>query len=166
MNTIHRPARLARPPRLLGWRAGLSVLMLAMAGRLRRFHRVYKMNEQLKLDHSKVTSLSRFSDSLRSMFTPLNPKIKHLCITYPKYAPRKNTLNSEGVGKTFEKCSILFKVKEGDDFNRRHTRQVFRGLKSEPDAEIGQKGACFKGLSLYIQMTLMLLFTPHNQRYS
>ena len=48
--------------------------------------------------------------------------------------------------ETFEKCSILFKVKEGEDFNHRNTRQVFRGLKSEPDTEIGQKGAFFKGL--------------------
>ena len=48
--------------------------------------------------------------------------------------------------ETFEKCTILFKVKEGEDSNRRNTRQVFRGLKSESDAEIGQKGAFFKGL--------------------
>ena len=48
--------------------------------------------------------------------------------------------------ETFEKCSILFKVKEGEDFNRRNTRLVFRGLKSESDTEIGQKGAFFKGL--------------------
>jgi uncharacterized protein with PIN domain len=40
----------------------------------------------------------------------------------------------------------LFKVKEGGDFNHRNTRQVFRGLKSESDAEIGQKGVFSKGL--------------------
>jgi hypothetical protein len=48
--------------------------------------------------------------------------------------------------ETLEKCSILFKVKEGDDFKHRNTRLVFRGLESEPDAEIGQKGTFFKGL--------------------
>jgi hypothetical protein len=49
--------------------------------------------------------------------------------------------------ETFEKRSILFKVKEGEDFNRRNTREVFRGLNSKSDAEIGQKGAFFKGLT-------------------
>jgi hypothetical protein len=48
--------------------------------------------------------------------------------------------------ETFKKCSILFKVKNGENFNRRNTRQVFRGLKSESDSEVGQKGAFFKGL--------------------
>jgi hypothetical protein len=42
--------------------------------------------------------------------------------------------------ETFKKCSVSFKIKEGEDFNRRNTRLVFRGLKSESDAEIGQKG--------------------------
>jgi hypothetical protein len=42
--------------------------------------------------------------------------------------------------ETFKKRLILFKVKEGEDFNHRNTRLVFRGLKSESDAEIGQKG--------------------------
>jgi hypothetical protein len=28
--------------------------------------------------------------------------------------------------ETFEKRSILFKVKEGEDFNRRNTREVFQ----------------------------------------
>ena len=48
--------------------------------------------------------------------------------------------------ETLEKFSILFKVKEGDDFNHRNTRLVFRGLESESDAEIGQKGTFFKRL--------------------
>jgi hypothetical protein len=43
----------------------------------------------------------------------------------------------------FEKCSILVKVKEGKNFNRRNIG-IFRGLKFEPDTEIEQKGAFFK----------------------
>ncbi len=41
------------------------------------------------------------------------------------------------------KCSILFKVKAGDPAAAGLTtgiHRVFRGLKFEPDAEIGQKG--------------------------
>jgi hypothetical protein len=46
------------------------------------------------------------------------------------------------------KCSILSKVKEGENFNHRNTLSILRinppkfggGLKFEPDAEIGQKG--------------------------
>jgi hypothetical protein len=71
--------------------------------------------------------------------------------------------------ETFQKCSILFKVKEEKDFNRRNTRLVFRGFTRqsamagknliltqparhrEPlrrgGREIGQKGAFFKGLN-------------------
>jgi hypothetical protein len=45
----------------------------------------------------------------------------------------------------------LFEFKEGDNFNHRNTL-VFRGLKFEPDAEIGQKGAFCKGLMLLIAM--------------
>jgi hypothetical protein len=56
--------------------------------------------------------------------------------------------------ETFEKCSILFKVKSKiPDFERGKARilttgipVVFRGLEFEPDAEIGQKRAFFKGL--------------------
>jgi hypothetical protein len=48
--------------------------------------------------------------------------------------------------RPLKKGSILFKVKNGENFNRRNTRQVFRGLKSKSDSEIGQKGAFFKGL--------------------
>jgi len=47
----------------------------------------------------------------------------------------------------------LFKVKEGEDFNRRNTLSILRIAlklhyvpKSEPDAEIGQKGVFFRGL--------------------
>jgi len=55
--------------------------------------------------------------------------------------------------ETFEKCSILFKVKEGESFNRRNTLSILRiKLKLhfvqnvESDAEIGQKGTFCKGL--------------------
>jgi hypothetical protein len=36
--------------------------------------------------------------------------------------------------------------KEGENFNHRNTPPVFRGLKFEPDAKIGQKWMFFKGL--------------------
>jgi hypothetical protein len=55
--------------------------------------------------------------------------------------------------ETFEKCSILFKFKEGENFNHRNTWSILRiKLKLhfvqnvEPDTEIGQKGAFCKGL--------------------
>jgi hypothetical protein len=56
--------------------------------------------------------------------------------------------------ETFEKCPILFKAKEGENFNYRNTLSILRinppkfggGLKFEPDAGIGQKGAFCKGL--------------------
>jgi hypothetical protein len=56
--------------------------------------------------------------------------------------------------ETFEKRSFLFKFKEGENFNHRNTLSILRinppkfggGLKFEPDAEIGQKGAFCKGL--------------------
>jgi len=55
--------------------------------------------------------------------------------------------------ETFEKCSILFKFKEGDNFNHRNTLSILRiKLKLlceqnvEPDTEIGQKVAFCKGL--------------------
>jgi len=54
--------------------------------------------------------------------------------------------------ETFEKCSILFKFKEGGNFNHRNTWSILRiKLKLlceqnvEPDTEIGQKGAICKG---------------------
>jgi hypothetical protein len=48
----------------------------------------------------------------------------------------------------------LLKAKEGENFNHRNTWSILRinppkfggGLKFEPDAGIGQKGAFFKGL--------------------
>jgi len=46
--------------------------------------------------------------------------------------------------ETFAKRSILFKFKEGENYNRMNT-WVFRGLKFEPDVEIVQKGALCKG---------------------
>jgi hypothetical protein len=56
--------------------------------------------------------------------------------------------------ETFEKRSILFKAKEGENFNHRNTLSISRinppkvggGLKFESDAGIGQKGALFEGL--------------------
>ena len=58
--------------------------------------------------------------------------------------------------ETFEKCSILVKVKpparrayapEGKPrISTTGIYWIFRGLKFETDAEIGQKGAFFKGL--------------------
>jgi len=55
--------------------------------------------------------------------------------------------------ETFEKCSILFKFKAGENFNHRNTLSILRiALKLhfvqnvEPNAEIGQKGAFCKGL--------------------
>jgi hypothetical protein len=44
-----------------------------------------------------------------------------------------------GSFESFEKCSILFKLKEDENFNH-------RGLKFEADVEIGQKGTFFKAL--------------------
>jgi hypothetical protein len=51
--------------------------------------------------------------------------------------------------ETFEKCSILAKVKEGENFNPRNRQVIFRELKIEPDAEIRQKEAFFKGSPLF-----------------
>ena len=55
--------------------------------------------------------------------------------------------------ETFEKCSILFKFKEGENFNQMNTLSILRiKLKLhcvqnvEPDTEIGQKRAFCKGL--------------------
>jgi len=42
-------------------------------------------------------------------------------------------------------CSILFKFKEGEILNT-GIYWIFRGLKFEPDAKIGQKGTLCKGL--------------------
>jgi hypothetical protein len=58
--------------------------------------------------------------------------------------------------ETFEKCSILFKFKEDEDFNHRNTLSILRinppkfggGLKSESDVEVGQKRTFFKGLGV------------------
>jgi len=59
--------------------------------------------------------------------------------------------------ETIEKCSILFKFKEDENFNRRNTLSILRmKLKLhfvqnvESDTEIGQKRVFFKGLSWYL----------------
>ena len=52
--------------------------------------------------------------------------------------------------ETFEKCSILAKVKEGEDFN--HSNSAYSGIeyfesrheRDEPDAEIGQISTDFE----------------------
>jgi hypothetical protein len=62
----------------------------------------------------------------------------------------------KGQYEIFEKRSILFKSKEGENFNHRNTLSILRinppkfggGLKFEPDARIGQKGAFCKGLNM------------------
>jgi hypothetical protein len=41
---------------------------------------------------------------------------------------------------------------------------VFRGLKSEPDAEMGQKGTFFKGLSMHIHVRVMTHAIPNTIR--
>jgi hypothetical protein len=53
--------------------------------------------------------------------------------------------------ETFEKCSILFKVKECENFNHRNTLSILRIAlklhcvpKFEPDTEIEQKGGVFQ----------------------
>jgi hypothetical protein len=70
--------------------------------------------------------------------------------------------------ETFEKCSFSLKAKEGENFNHpsticrtygagRNTFSILRinppkfggGLKFEPDAGIGQKGAFCKGLWIF-----------------
>jgi hypothetical protein len=43
----------------------------------------------------------------------------------------------------FEKRSILFKFKAGEDFTT-DIHEVFQGLKSEPNTEIGQKKTLIK----------------------
>ena len=62
------------------------------------------------------------------------------------------------LSETFEKCSISFKFKEGDNFNHRNTLSISRIAlklhfvpKFEPDAEIGRKGVFFKGLGAGIK---------------
>jgi len=73
------------------------------------------------------------------------------------------------IREIFEKRSILFKFKEDEDFNRPdekpigtciHTLGILRiyppkfggGLKSESDAEIGQKGMLFKDLMRFLRL--------------
>ncbi len=62
-----------------------------------------------------------------------------------------------GKHEIFEKCSIVFKAKAGEIFNRRNTFRISRmELKLhfvqnvEPNAGIGQKGTFLKGLTLGI----------------
>jgi len=57
------------------------------------------------------------------------------------YAPREVSSFAE---ETCEKCSFLLKFKKGENFNHMNTLSIFRGLKFEPDAEIGQKGGFSK----------------------
>ena len=48
--------------------------------------------------------------------------------------------------EAFEKRSIFPKVKKDEDLNRRNTLSILR-LKSESDAEIGEKREFFKDLT-------------------
>jgi len=74
--------------------------------------------------------------------------------------PQINKINSiRSRIETFEKCSILFKFKEGENFNHRNTSSILRIALSlhfvqnvEPDTEIGQKGAFCKGLEYLIAL--------------
>jgi hypothetical protein len=72
--------------------------------------------------------------------------------------------------ETFEKRSILFKIKEGENFNHRNTLSILRinppkfggGLKFEPDDGIGRKGAFCKGLTLNIRAETSLAYCRLN----
>jgi hypothetical protein len=63
------------------------------------------------------------------------PREKHFSIPL---GCLKKSLKKEA----FKKRLILFKVKEGEDFNHSNTRLVFRGLKSESDAACPPSRAC------------------------
>jgi len=71
-----------------------------------------------------------------------------------KFLKKTNQPLRHAQRETFEKCSILFKATEGDNFNHRNTLSISRinqpksggGLKFEPDTGIGQKGTFFKSL--------------------
>ena len=63
-------------------------------------------------------------------------------------------MNTRSDNETFEKCSNSFKFNVQIRSSSRKTKNltggiygIFRGLNFESDAEIGQKGAFFKGLS-------------------
>ena len=45
-----------------------------------------------------------------------------------KYPDKQNDIPAKGLShhETFEKCSILFKAKEGDNFNHRNTLSILR----------------------------------------
>jgi hypothetical protein len=59
-------------------------------------------------------------------------------------------------------AKFCFSGKEDENFNHRNTPPVFRGLKFEPDAEIGQKGIFFKGL---IESNFTILVVGQTERY-
>ena len=56
-------------------------------------------------------------------------------------------MNTRSDNETFEKCSNSFKFKEDEKFNG-GIYGIFRGLNFEADAEIGRKGAFFKGFTI------------------
>jgi hypothetical protein len=73
----------------------------------------------------------------------------------------ERTTKQSPYSETFEKCSILFKFKEGENFNRKNILNILRIAlklhcvpKFEPDTEIGQKGASCKGLILRRSRTI------------
>jgi hypothetical protein len=57
----------------------------------------------------------------------------------------------------------LLKFKESEDFNRRHTLSISR-IKSEFDAEIGQKGIFFIDLSVDVHVYMMTHAIPNTLR--
>ena len=55
----------------------------------------------------------------------------------------------------FEVYAYLFEIKEGENFNHRHV--VFRGLKFEPDAYIGQISADFERRRFEIASAVLIV---------
>jgi hypothetical protein len=52
----------------------------------------------------------------------IDPVLRYTSSENEPYLIYRTDLKSE----TFEKCSILFKFKEGEDFNRRNTLSILR----------------------------------------
>ena len=74
---------------------------------------------------------------------------------YKRQAKEKDDSWKPARSEIFEKCSISFKFKEGENLSADASLRVtggihwvFWGLKFEPDTKIGRKGAFCKGLDL------------------
>ena len=105
-------------------------------------YKIYKQETPLIWMYRVSVSVEHFSLDIRYHFHYKSIHKKRLLINLPH------------TDETFEKCSILFKFKKGDNFNHRNTFSILRiALKLhcvqnvEPDTEIGQKGAFCKGLT-------------------